>query len=302
MTILENATFACVENEAYLVALRLPGPPKAPALPPSGPSARPSKNPNKAPSKGLSKGPIEPLHEGLDGVQDRVREGDRDVISGGASEEVSLVDWMVGYIGRGLDEDSAAAGPRRECLHAALSVLMNVTHNNVPGCAAVMTAGGVRAVAGLLDRLLGPATPPADGCDGGGGWADVGGCAGGGLSTVPESPCVGAGATAAGDCAGGANSPGAELAEDVRTPAGGPPLSTSAGVGSGSAQRRARDRASVLRGLDVISVSMGVLINLVEREGPPRSELVELPLGGVPGGVLAILCRLIMVWLAFLLQ
>ncbi len=43
-----------------------------------------------------------------------------------------------------------------------LSVLMNLTHNNGPGCSAVLGADGLQTVIGLIDALLGPPEEEAD--------------------------------------------------------------------------------------------------------------------------------------------
>ncbi len=37
-----------------------------------------------------------------------------------------------------------------------LSVLMNLTHNNGPGCAAILWADGLQTVISLIDAVLGP--------------------------------------------------------------------------------------------------------------------------------------------------
>ena len=55
-----------------------------------------------------------------------------------------------------LERGVPGRGPRREALQAALSVAMNLTHNNAAGCAAVLGAGGLAAAAQLLDAVLGP--------------------------------------------------------------------------------------------------------------------------------------------------
>ncbi len=47
-------------------------------------------------------------------------------------------------------------GPWRECLQCMLSVLMNLTHNNAAGTAAVAAAGGLKAAAHIVDGVLGP--------------------------------------------------------------------------------------------------------------------------------------------------
>lgn len=47
-------------------------------------------------------------------------------------------------------------GPRREALQRALSVAMNLTHNNAAGAAAVVHAKGLEVAAGILDSVLGP--------------------------------------------------------------------------------------------------------------------------------------------------
>lgn len=43
----------------------------------------------------------------------------------------------------------------RECLQCMLSVLMNLTHNNPGGTAAVVQAGGLPAAAHVVDSVLG---------------------------------------------------------------------------------------------------------------------------------------------------
>ena len=47
-------------------------------------------------------------------------------------------------------------GPRRDALQRMLSVAMNLTHNNGPGCAAVLAGDGLAMAARLLDAVLGP--------------------------------------------------------------------------------------------------------------------------------------------------
>ena len=47
-------------------------------------------------------------------------------------------------------------GLRRDCLQCMLSVLMNLTHNNAAGTAAVVAAGGLEAAAHVVDSVLGP--------------------------------------------------------------------------------------------------------------------------------------------------
>jgi len=47
-------------------------------------------------------------------------------------------------------------GLRRDCLQCILSVLMNLTHNNAAGTAAVVAAGGLEAAAHVVDSVLGP--------------------------------------------------------------------------------------------------------------------------------------------------
>lgn len=45
---------------------------------------------------------------------------------------------------------------RRACLHAVLSVLMNMTHAQERGCSALVGAGGLPIIARLLQSALGP--------------------------------------------------------------------------------------------------------------------------------------------------
>ena len=45
---------------------------------------------------------------------------------------------------------------RSDCLHAALSALMNLTHNNETGCRMAAEAGGLKAAAGFLTALARP--------------------------------------------------------------------------------------------------------------------------------------------------
>lgn len=47
-------------------------------------------------------------------------------------------------------------GPYRDALQCMLSVLMNLTHNNGPGCAAILWADGLHTVISLIDAVLGP--------------------------------------------------------------------------------------------------------------------------------------------------
>ena len=47
-------------------------------------------------------------------------------------------------------------GLRRDCLQCMLSVLMNLTHNNAAGTAAVVAARGLEAAACVVDSVLGP--------------------------------------------------------------------------------------------------------------------------------------------------
>ncbi|BDA42662.1 hypothetical protein COCOBI_03-5550 [Coccomyxa sp. Obi] len=47
-------------------------------------------------------------------------------------------------------------GPYRDALQCMLSVLMNLTHNNAPGCAAILWANGLQTVICLIDAVLGP--------------------------------------------------------------------------------------------------------------------------------------------------
>ena len=47
-------------------------------------------------------------------------------------------------------------GPYRDALQCMLSVLMNLTHNNGPGCAAILSADGLRTVICIIDAVLGP--------------------------------------------------------------------------------------------------------------------------------------------------
>ncbi|KAK9909835.1 hypothetical protein WJX75_008174 [Coccomyxa subellipsoidea] len=54
------------------------------------------------------------------------------------------------------DKGVPARGPHRDALQRMLSVLMNLTHNNGPGCAAVLGADGLQTVIALIDSLLGP--------------------------------------------------------------------------------------------------------------------------------------------------
>lgn len=54
------------------------------------------------------------------------------------------------------DKGPPGRGPRRDVLQCMLSVLMNLTHNNAPGCAAVLDAGGLHIVISLIDAVLGP--------------------------------------------------------------------------------------------------------------------------------------------------
>ena len=64
--------------------------------------------------------------------------------------------WPVQAQALFLERGVHGQGPRREALHSALSVAMNLTHNNAPGCSAVLAAGGLDTAARLLDAVLGP--------------------------------------------------------------------------------------------------------------------------------------------------
>lgn len=42
----------------------------------------------------------------------------------------------------------------QDCLHSALSVLMNVTHNNAAGCSCAAGAGAVENASALISRVV----------------------------------------------------------------------------------------------------------------------------------------------------
>ena len=76
---------------------------------------------------------------------------------GRAGCEQSLPAWVAGVAERMAGSAGAAGlqGMRREVLLCALAVLMNLTHSNAPGAAAVVEGGGGKVAAHLIDSVLG---------------------------------------------------------------------------------------------------------------------------------------------------
>lgn len=110
LVILENTTFACPENEQHLVRMPVPGAAQGPAQGSTQGSARRAQG-------------TPPPGGGFCG-------------------------WLTARLP---EMGRAARGGRmpRQCMHTALSLLMNVTHSNTAGREAVAAAGGV-AIAGRM--------------------------------------------------------------------------------------------------------------------------------------------------------
>ena len=124
LLILENATFACPENEAHLVS------PPAPAASAATWDTAPQ------------------------GINDdtTVTAAERDL---SPDAEQPLCAWLVERLP---DMYQAVLDGRmpRECLHSALAVLMNVAHNSAAGREVVEGAGVVAAAALLMPALVAP--------------------------------------------------------------------------------------------------------------------------------------------------
>ena len=123
LLILENATFACPENEAHLIS--------PPAL------AAPAADGDTSP------------HE---------ESGDDNVATEWVPDPESrqpfcawLVQWLPDMYQAVVDGQMP-----RECLHSALAVLMNVAHNSTTGREVVESAGVVAAAALLMPAVAAP--------------------------------------------------------------------------------------------------------------------------------------------------
>jgi hypothetical protein len=123
LAVLENATFTCPDNGAALVRLQLVPGGK------SGSGSRPSSQQEQQ------------QRDGDDG-------GAAATTPGGAMSFPAVVVSIV----QALRQDTAAC----PALHVALSVLMNLSHQNPTGGAAISRAGGLAAAAGTLLQLLQP--------------------------------------------------------------------------------------------------------------------------------------------------
>jgi hypothetical protein len=94
-----------------------------------------------------------PANEGhLTGLQLPPREGGE-----GDEDSRTLTACLVQQAGF-LAQDRRGLSPvaQRACLHAVLSVLMNMTHAQERGCSALVDAGGLPTIACLLQSALGP--------------------------------------------------------------------------------------------------------------------------------------------------
>lgn len=76
----------------------------------------------------------------------------------GIGQNLDTVQWWCLQVTALFPGSSGAPsrGLRRDCLQCMLSVLMNLTHNNAAGTAAVVAAGGLEAAAHVVDSVLGP--------------------------------------------------------------------------------------------------------------------------------------------------
>ena len=121
LLILENATFACPENEAHLIS---PTAAAAPAT--NGCASLAAEDKVSAAAQQSAGQPAQPfcawLVEQLPGMYQAVRGG----------------------------------RVPRECLHSALAVLMNVAHNSAAGREVIEAAGAVDAAARLLASVVAP--------------------------------------------------------------------------------------------------------------------------------------------------
>lgn len=169
---LENATFACLENEEHVVALHQPYSVTTAA---NRASIRPSDataaaGPTKLASTAPQQQPTDAGHDSSKPTE------------GGS---ISFLQWLVtqitqtsdlasreaAHISMTVDSTAAASeslasalmdgsspvgGLLQRCLQSAVAVLMNVTHNNQPGCHAVAAAKGLQAAVDLLHCILDP--------------------------------------------------------------------------------------------------------------------------------------------------
>ncbi|KAK9817241.1 hypothetical protein WJX72_011651 [[Myrmecia] bisecta] len=206
LMVLDNATFACPDNERYLVSLQVSVPPQH----------CPAEHAERA-ATGCTAGPSASADPQP------------------AQLTCGLPAWLiqqVGWLG-GLQRSGRLLV--KDCLQAALAVLMNITHHNDAGCRAAIGAQGLQVTAQLIGRVGGRS----------------------GQLLTPE---------------------------------------------------KVSDRARMLEAIDIVSVALGLLINLVENNVECRAELVKVempePSGSESGsqgdgqqqnGMVAFLCRLVQV-------
>ncbi|KAK9865300.1 hypothetical protein WJX84_005908 [Apatococcus fuscideae] len=148
---------------------------------------------------------------------------------------------------------SARCGPRSQlqsdCLHAALSALMNLTHNHETGCCMTAEAGGLTAVAGLLTDLAhaqpSPLAPPSG-------------------QPCHTLPMTGKQLVDSQTSTSGAAFSSADELPSVRLPEAD---SSDCQVPSGALPAQSPASAALenlLREADLVSVALGLLINLAE--------------------------------------
>ncbi len=123
LTVLEHASFACPANEQHLVGLHMESGSTQPSLSPA--------NLGREPRAGQ--------------------------LADSACRQ-PFPDWLVQWIqhmqSTSTPDPDGDNHPDWSCIQSALSVLINMSHNNTTGCEAVVAAGGLQMATGIISKSM----------------------------------------------------------------------------------------------------------------------------------------------------